>query len=144
MAEPYCLAMVLSDAVYQDPTTGKFTILGTFSTVTAAEFPATLRLSVYFAITDGLGETQIRLRFVDSRSAFSDEGVAASSADASENPAMEVDFVNPLMVFEAVGVMHVGISGPGLFHCELYAGEQILMSRRLLVVGPHVQEKQDE
>ena len=38
---PMVLAMVLCDAIYQDPATQKCTLLGTFSTINVRKFPAT-------------------------------------------------------------------------------------------------------
>lgn len=38
MAEPYCLAMVLCDAVHRDPATAKHFVMGTFSSVGATDF----------------------------------------------------------------------------------------------------------
>ena len=68
MVEPYCLAMVLCDGVHRDMGTGKFTLLGAFSTLHAAQFPAKVVFHVYFAITDGQGKTDISLRIMDSES----------------------------------------------------------------------------
>jgi hypothetical protein len=48
MAEPYCLAMVLCDQVYRDAISGKFTLLGTFSTVGAQKYPLTIIFMVSF------------------------------------------------------------------------------------------------
>jgi hypothetical protein len=59
--------MVLCDHVHQDSTSGKFTLLGTFNQINAAAFPVFLPFAVYFAITDGQGEFEVRLRLVDSQ-----------------------------------------------------------------------------
>lgn len=145
MAEPYCLAMVLCDAIHRDQATGKFTILGTFSTLGAGDYPADLLCFVYFAITDGQGKVSVSIRIVESSADLTDEG-----AVIFESKAMQVDFQDPLMVLE-VAVMIVDrdeagqpcpvkIPRPGLYHCELYANSEVLMSRRLLAVGtadPH-------
>lgn len=74
MAEPYCLAMILCDSVHKDSTTGKQTILGTFSTVNSQVFPAKLSFAVYYAVTDADADQELIFRVVDSRHGF-EEGV---------------------------------------------------------------------
>ena len=129
MPEPYCLAMVLCDNVHQDATTGKFTILGTFSTLGARTFPAKVQFAVYHAVTDGLGPTDLRLRFVNAScgliNADDDEGVIFEFTQ-------HFDFANPLLVLESRTFIRTTIPAPGLYHCELWAGEELLMSRRVL------------
>lgn len=147
MAEPYCLAMVLCDAVHRDATTGKFTILGTFSTLGAKEFPAKVRFCVYYAVTDGLGPTAFRLRIVDATCGIAngvgeDQGMICTASS-------DFDFEDPLLVLEAAARIEVVIPKSGLYHCELWAGDELLMSRRLLAIeGPSQQEddkgEQDE
>ena len=133
MAEPYCLAMVLCDSVHRDTTTGKFTILGTFSTLGAREFPANLQFCVYYSITDGFGPTALRLRLVDASCGI------ANGADAKEGVVFELstelDLENPLMVFESATGIRTVIPREGLYHCELWAGDELLMSRRLLATA---------
>ena len=62
---PMVLAMILCDAIHQDPATKKSTLLGTFSTINARNFPAVHRqLAVHAAMTNGHGKTRIRLTLV--------------------------------------------------------------------------------
>lgn len=139
MSEPYCLAMVLCDHVHRDPATGKHTILGTFSTLGAHVFPAQVSFAVYFAVTDGLGPTKLRIRLVDAKSGLVDE-----SGDKDRKPVFEVSgefvFESPLVVME--GAMHfkTSIPEPGLYHCEMWAGEELLMSRRVLAAPISMQQ----
>jgi hypothetical protein len=143
MAEPYCLAMVLCDAVHRDATSGKFTILGTFSTVGADTFPAKVRFCIYFAITDGLGATKLRLSLVDAES-----GVVDKSENRIEGPVFEIDtditFDDPLVVMETVVALETSLPKPGLYHCELWAGDDLLMSRRLLAIQRITGETEEE
>jgi len=132
MPEPYCLAMVLCDGVHRDATTGKFTILGTFSTFGAEEFPAQVRFCVYYAVTDGLGPTTLRLRIVDASCGIAngrgdDEGMVFSASS-------DFDFESPLLILEATVSIGVVLPQAGLYHCELWAGNELLMSRRLLAL----------
>jgi hypothetical protein len=133
--------MVLCDGVHRDDTTGKYTILGTFSTLGARHFPAKLQFVVYFAVTDGLGPTRLRLRLVDARCGLvngggEDEGVVFKVET-------EFDFENPLVVLELPISISAIIPKAGLYHCELWAGEDLLMSRRLLAAQAPDQEEND-
>jgi hypothetical protein len=125
--------MVLCDAVYRDATTGKFTLLGTFSTVGAASYPAKVRFSVYFAVTDGLGPTGLRLRLVDAAAGITDRPSPACEGPVFEMTA-DLSFDDPLEVIESVVLVETTLPKPGLYHCELLANDELLMSRRLLAV----------
>jgi hypothetical protein len=131
MADPYCLAMILCDNVHIDSTTGKQTILGTFSTVGAREFPTKVSFAVYYAITDAEGSVDLVFRMVDSRHGFDEESA----------PVFELAFTiqtpSPLAVLEGrIYVANAVLPEAGVYHCELLAGENVLMSRRLLAIRP--------
>jgi hypothetical protein len=139
--------MVLCDAVHRDFTTGKYTILGTFSTLGAYAFPAKISFSIYFAITDGLGQTKLRLRLVDAESGIVDTGENAAQGLVFQ---IETDIAleDPLAVMETVVAIGTALPRAGLYHCELWAGDDMLMSRRLLAVqktsGETEEVKSDE
>ena len=138
MLEPYCLAMVLCDSVHRDAATGKFTLLGTFSTLFAQEFPTAARFFVYCAVTDGVGLLPLRLRIVDA--GF---GIAESEGDPPGvvlDVEQEVDFDDPLAVNELAIRMEVSLPKPGLYHCELLVNSDVLMSRRILAAKPEANE----
>jgi hypothetical protein len=142
MPEPYCLAMVLCDGVHRDAATGKFTILGTFSTIGAREFPAKVGFCVYYAVTDGLGPATLRLQIVDASCDILD---SADNADGMVfSASMDFDFVDPLLVLETRLSIGVELPKAGLYYCELWAGDDLLMSRRLLAVSTAGQEENDE
>jgi hypothetical protein len=129
MADPYCLAMILCDNVHIDSTTGKQTILGTFSTVGANQFPTKASFAVYYAITDAEGSFDLLFRMVDSKHGF----------DEKSTPVFEIAFTNqspsPLAVIEGrLYVANAILPEPGVYHCELLAGENVLMSRRLVAI----------
>lgn len=130
MAEPYCLAMVLCDAVHRDPATGKFTLLGTFSNFSAKSFPTKVRFSIYFAITDGMGLTTLRIQACEASVGYVD------ARNENEEPGRvflaqtQIDLGNPLAVFEQGIGFETIIPTPGLYHCELWAGNEVLMTRR--------------
>ena len=131
--------MLLCDAIHRDPTTGKSTILGTFSTVTAAEYPAKVQFSVYAALTDGLGPTVLRFRLVDARADIADD--EANDGAVFEVAFPEIDIPNPLMVIEMASCVAINLPKAGLYHCEICIGESVLMSRRLIAVERDTKER---
>ncbi len=139
--------MVLCDAVHRDSATGKHTILGTFSTVGADTYPAKVGFCIYFAITDGLGQTRLRLRLVDAES-----GIVDKTENGTEGPVFKIEFdipfEDPLVVMETAVGVETALPKPGLYHCELWAGDDLLMSRRLLAIqkipGQTQEENRDE
>ena len=91
MPAPYPLAMVVCDAVWCDPGTGKAFLLGCFSGITAVEFPVVHPLlAVYAALTDGRGTVNVNLKLVDS-----DE-----ENDPLFDGQMPVQFDDPRMISE--------------------------------------------
>jgi len=134
--------MVLCDGIHRDAATGKFTILGTFSTFFARQFPAHAQLAVYFAVTDGLGPTVLRLRIVDA-----DFGISNSSEEPGKaicEKEQEVTFDSPLVVMESAWSFATVLPKPGLYHCELFAGDELLMSRRMLAVHAEANEGESD
>ena len=85
---------------------------------------------VYSAITDGQGMIPIRLRLVDSAA-----DVAGNTGDSVFDQVIgEFDFEDPLMVVEMRTFIETSLPRPGVYHCEIYAGETLLMARRLLAL----------
>lgn len=139
MADPYCIAMVLADAVHRDTTTGKHTILGTFSTVGALEFPASIKFSLYYAITDAEGDFSLSIRIVDSSHSFDDNSEPAFELKASMHSP------SPLAVVEgSVNGMQANLERPGVYHCELLVDDTLVMSRRLVAFNPQELKRDDE
>lgn len=124
---PMVLAMILCDAIHQDPATKKSTLLGTFSTINAIKFPAVHRqLAVHAALTNGHGKTQIRLTLIgpnESKPAiFSREGT--------------IEFIDPRMVAELnFGLANVTFPEPGEYRLQLFGNDELLMERRLYVLA---------
>lgn len=123
---PVVLAMVLCDAIYQDPATQKCTLLGTFSTINVRKFPATHRqLAVHVAMTDGYGQTRIRLML-----AHADE-----SKDALFSQEGTIEFANPRVVAELnFTVANLTFHEPGEYRLQVYGNDQLLGERRLYVM----------
>jgi len=123
---PVVLAMVICDAIHQDPATRKCTLLGTFSTIRARQFPVRHpQLSVHIALTDGHGRTRIRLTLVAAeeggQTLFNGEGM--------------IDFTDPRMVAELnFTIGNLSFPSPGEYRLQVYGNDQLLMERRLDVM----------
>lgn len=124
---PMVLAMIICDAIYQDPATKKCTLLGTFSTINARQFPAVHRqLSIHAAMTNGHGKTTIRLTVVGPDESapplFSREGM--------------IEFADPRMVAELNFVItNLSLPRPGEYRLQLFGNDELLMERRLYVLS---------
>ncbi len=123
---PVVLAMVICDAIHQDPATKKCTLLGTFSTITARNFPVVHPgLAIHVALTDGRGKTRIRLSLIsaeDEPPMFTQEGT--------------LQFADPRVVAEInFGIRNLTIPHPGEYRVQIHANDELLAERRLQVLG---------
>ncbi len=123
---PYAIALVVCDAIWRDPGTGKRTILGCFSTIGANSFPAKHPLiSVYAAVTDAHGVVPITLRLVDVDEA------GPPLAELKVEPKVE----DPRIVLELeFGLINVVFPEPGEYRLQLMSLESLLMERRIVVI----------
>lgn len=128
---PFSLAMIVCDFIYRDPFTLKLTIMGTFSAIAAHEFPTKHpQLFVYTSLTGGRGTIPLRLKVVD--------------VDEARAPVLEIEDTvefanNPNMVNEvAFGAVGVAFPEPGEYRVQLFANEEFIVERRLMVLQhPH-------
>ena len=123
---PVVLAMIVCDAIHQDPATRKCTLLGTFSTISAPQFPVVHRhLAVHVALTDGRGRVRIRLTLAGTDETkpplFSGEGI--------------IEFADPRVVAELnFGLKNVTFPESGEYRFQVFANDELLMERRLHVL----------
>jgi len=116
------------DGCWRDPYTGKFTLIGTFSTIGGDSFPLSHPiLTVYAALTDGLGTVPVRLQLVD--------------VDEDEQPLFiqdsAFDFKDPRVVAELVFVASgIQFQHPGEYRLQLFTNDEFMIERRILVLGP--------
>lgn len=133
---PHVLAMIVCDQVIIDVQTGKQSLIGSFSVINTAGFPLTYpSFSVYVALTEGMGETPLRLRLIDV-----DEG---SPPVIDRN--LKIRFADPQQICEMHSVFHnTTFRSPGEYRFQLYCGDTPLMERRLLVrqVQPRPRQNQ--
>ncbi len=122
---PYPLAMVICDAVYQDQATGKFFLLGLFSTIGATEFPCTHPTMVVFvSLTDGLGDVSLRLELVHVKD--EDKPVCQfDQAVTTDDPRTVIE-----CIFRIDGVV---IPEAGEYRLKLFANDEFLIERRIIV-----------
>jgi hypothetical protein len=122
-ALPVPLAMVVCDAVWRDPATGKHFLLGCFSAIGAHTFPTIHpSLAIYIALTDGYGKASLVVRMVDTESRPLHES------------RMEVDFTDPRAVMEIGLQFHnLAFAGPGEYRLQLHAGDSFVMERRVMI-----------
>ena len=122
---PLALSMILCDAIWVDPATGKQTILGVFTELGAREFPAIHPLlAVSVCLTDAHGTIPVRLQLVD--------------ADEEEAPLFvsEANYEFPDRRAIINLVLHLtGLVFPcaGEYRFQLFANNEFVIERRLLL-----------
>ena len=124
---PQPLAMVVCDSIHHDPGSDKASILGCFSVIGSREFPAIHPvMCLYVSITDGRGRVDVRVQLID--------------VDETREPVWEesrtVDFTDPRMVIEISYVVPCAeFPEPGEYRFQMFANDDFLMERRILVVA---------
>jgi hypothetical protein len=123
---PYALALVVCDAIWRDPSTGKRTILGCFSAITAVAFPAKHPLMcVFAAMTDGHGKVPIALRLTDvDEERLPIFELKGEAVFADPRAVVEIDFIAGNLVFPT----------PGEYRLQLRSGSNLIVERRILVL----------
>lgn len=122
---PYAQCLVVCDQVIREAGTGKHSLIGIFSHIGASRFPAMHpRLAVYLALSDGLGNVPIRIAIVDAR----------DSTRCLVQAETQVPFQDPRVVAEAaIDFPNLVFPTPGDYRVQLYADDNLLMERRLMV-----------
>lgn len=120
---PDVIALLVCDQIITDRLTGKQSLIGMFSKVHAVGFPATHpQLSVFVALTDGHGRTELTIRIVDSNDARPPivEGRGA------------VDFKNPRAIANLALQFHgLTFPAPGEYRVQLWSQGGLLREARL-------------
>lgn len=124
---PYALALIVCDQIYKDAATGKKSLLGMYSAITADSFPAVHpTTAVFIALTDGHGEVPIKLRLID--------------VDEEREPVFEIkgraNFSDPRMVVElSLQTPPFQFPAPGEYRLQLFGGvdDDPLMERRIML-----------
>jgi len=123
---PDVLAMLVCDQIITDRLTGKQSLIGMFSKVHARGFPAAHpQLCVFVALTEGYGQTELRIRIVDSN----DDRPAIVEGKGT------VDFKNPRAIANlALQFNGLMFPAPGEYRVQLYCRDELLKEARLELV----------
>ena len=126
---PLPLAFIACDHVWRDPNTEKRTILGAYSAIEFAEFPARLpEMAVYLAVTGIHGRMVTTVQLVDSAETL--PGPVA----ATEIP---LDFNDPVATIESHVVLEdVIFPFPDEYRLQLLVSGLVVIERRILVSNP--------
>ncbi len=127
--KPQVLSMMLCDAVWRDPSTGKTFIQGGFTALTAPAFPcAVAKFSAYIAMTQISGAVPINLRLVY----VDEEGSGLQDISSAQ---AKVDSHDPLAVAEGEFIFQdVVFERPGEYRLVLECDGDTLLERRLVAI----------
>ena len=123
---PDVLALLICDQIITDRVTGKRSLIGLFSKIHSAGFPATHpQLSVFVVLTEGRGETDLTIRIVDGNEA--------------RDPLVEgrgrVRFRDPRAVANLALQFHgLTFPEPGEYRVQLWSGGTLLREARLQLI----------
>ncbi len=124
--EPIGLALIVCDNIHRDPGTGKRTLLGTFSVIFGAEFPAAVpMIAVYAVLTECKGTFPLILRIIDAKEER-DAVIAAEGEIASSDPLAVAE-----LEFKLGGVVS---PEPGEYRVELMTNGVTILSRRIVLM----------
>lgn len=137
--EPVALALILCDAIYIDPATGKRSLLGLFTVVISRDMPAVSPLiAVYACLTECHGKVPFTFQVID----VNEERPPVFEAHS------EVEVGDPIGVAEVNLIIgNLVFPEPGEYRFRLLSNGHPLIERRLLVVHqprPRDQEHSDE
>ena len=122
MTKPSPIALVVCDALYQDPS-GKAALVGLFNRLVAAKFPATHpQMCVYASVTEVRTGTKFRLVI---EHAENGRRVAELSAEPPPEAAM-----NPTTVLDLRFVLQgLTFPEPGRYYIQFWADDRLLLQR---------------
>ena len=129
--KPDCLSIILCDAIFTDPTTGKLTLLGVMDYAHAKDFPINCTsLVLYFELTNGRGDFDINLRVVRATA----DKLEGEEIRKSEAP-IKVKFTEPRTLqrgmFDASGTQ---LPEPGEYRFILEGNGEYIAERRMTAI----------
>jgi hypothetical protein len=122
---PVALSLIACERVIVDAMTAQYHLIGVISNV-QGQFPLQLsQLCIYTELTNGHGVTPLRLRIID----------AAEEHDAVVEAEIEVAIEDPLAVKQVVfGANGLVFPEEGEYRLQFFAGDHLMLERRLLLV----------
>jgi hypothetical protein len=123
---PDVLALLICDQIITDRATGKQSLIGLFSKIHSAGFPATHpQLSVFVVLTEGRGQTELTIRIVDGNEARPPLVQGRGS----------VQFRDPRAVANLALQFHgLVFPEPGEYRVQLWSGGTLLREARLHLI----------
>jgi len=124
--KPDVLALLVCDQIITDRLTGKVSLIGMFSKVHGRRFPAAHpSMSVFVALTDGHGKTELTIRIVD----------ANESRPAIVEGKGFVDFKDPRAIAH-LALQFNGLRFPesGEYRVQLWSEQELLREARLELI----------
>jgi hypothetical protein len=117
--------MVICDAIWEDPGTGKPTLLGLFSELSAKIFPATrAAMAAHVALTNAQGKVPFKFVLVDVDEVFAPLYTAQG----------ELEFPHPRFIYNInIHMRGITFPKPGDYRFQLFARGEFLMERQLTV-----------
>ena len=133
MMVPAVLAVVICDAVWRDPDTGKATVLGAFLQVVARDLPAELsQLCVYFQMSGHQGWATIRVELFRTDDDEQEDGGGIPLATAE----VSVHFADRATAADAAVTMYnVDLPAFGEYHFVLSVTGVPLEQRRIWLIS---------
>lgn len=122
MTKPSAIALVVCDALYQEPS-GKAALIGLFNRLVAAKFPATHpQMCVYASVTDVHPGTKFRLIVEHAEN-------GQKVAELIGGPAPEAD-MNPTTILDLRFILQ-GLTFPeaGRYYIQFWANDNLLLQR---------------
>ncbi len=125
---PIGQAMIICDAVWREPTTGKTFILGAFSNISTPTLPVSMpMLCVYVAFTNCHGETKLNLNLVY----VNPEATEDEEVNRWEQTLTVPD---PLVVAEGTfALKNLEFPHAGEYRFQLESGGEPILERRITV-----------
>lgn len=124
MNAPVPLTLLICDHAWQDPHSGKYFLLGTFSAINSSSFPFATNLVCYFAVTEGEGSLPVRMELID----VDEERPAVFDAEGIFVFEHLRQVIEGIFAFE-----NLNIPEPGEYRLKLFVAGEFLMERALHV-----------
>jgi hypothetical protein len=122
---PLGLAIVICDQIIEDKLTSKKSLIGIFNQIGTQKFPCQHpQVSVFIALTEGLGQCSARLRIVHDESNHVVAEVNGQIKFPDVHTVVELNFNLVGLVFP----------DPGVYAIEFYCDDTLVLERRFHVV----------
>lgn len=133
LPKPNILSLIVCDQIITDRMTGKQSLIGMFSRVHASRFPTSHpQLSVFVALTDGHGKSELMIRIVDTN----DERPPIVEGKGT------VDFKNPRAIANLALQFHgLTFPEPGEYRVQIWSEGELLREARLELVKVEIRRQ---